>query len=628
MCGFVTIVQDRDSSGIWNNGRCALSRIKHRGPDDCFDVVLDSSQQKVKANAPGRIYLGHRRLSILDLSQAGRQPMECSETGNLMVFNGEIYNFLELREELEKLGCVFRTDTDTEVILQGYRIWGDGAFSRFNGMWAIIIFDRASGTIVLSRDRLGVKPLYFTKTDRVTIFGSEISSIVAALGEVPAPDDEALFDFLIMGISDHTSRTFFKGISKIPPGEIVRLLPNGTLKRVTYHDWPIPSKISLCDPDEFRSLITDAVMIRLRSDAPTVSLLSGGLDSSIITWVSAKGRGQYRTQFHGAYTYGYSEEAMHEHDETLAARRFVAGIEPALPLHVHLASAIPNEAELFELVETLEEPPSTPSTLASFKLFRAIRDDGFKVVLLGEGADELFAGYTRAYLSRLVRDHLKNGNICSAVKLLSSNQIDPTLVLNRLIWELPVDLVESLLRQFRPNARATASGLWNRMGDRFHELCDDRRLPLSERLRLDVINTNLPMILRYTDRNSMRWGIEARSPYLDHRVVSLAMSLPLNAKVSHLGGKLLLRKAFDGVLPSEVIWKPKSHGFGNAEQFQIPAIKFQKLWENLPEWANEFVDVQLVRQLIERGERHPMLWTPLAVLLWFSVHYGMHRSNI
>lgn len=622
MCGFVSLVTTKDQCKIWELGQSALETIRHRGPDDRDEIVVNASGNSVELGEAGRVYLGHNRLSILDLSPAGRQPMRCPETGNLIVFNGEIYNFLELRQDLKSIGCIFSTESDTEVVLKAYMTWGHEAFNRFNGMWAMAIYEHESGALIFSRDRLGVKPLYMARTPEFAVFGSEIRSIISVLGKTPDPDEESLFDFLLLGISDHTCRTFFSGISQIPPGSVVRLNRNGVLHTNYYHQWPVPDS-SIPDPDALRELVTDSVLLRLRSDAPTVSLLSGGLDSSIITWVaSTKGRGEPRSSYSGAYTYGYEEETSSEHDETRAARDFIDKLEPAPAHFVHLARAIPSAADLYELTSCLEEPPSTPSTLAGLRLYRAIRNDGFKVALVGEGADELFGGYTRAYMSRLIRDHLKNCNISSAIKVLASGQVSTQLVLNRLIWELPATVISTLLRRFRPNARAMNGTFWHSMGDRFNELCQDRRLPLNERLRLDVTTTNLPMILRYSDRTSMKWGVEARSPYLDYRLVSLAMSLPLNEKVGFHGGKILLRKAFDGFLPHETVWKPKTHGFGNAEQFQLPFINFQELWEGLPECAGRFIDISSVRQQLERGERHPTLWLPLAVLLWFKAHYS------
>jgi asparagine synthase (glutamine-hydrolysing) len=582
MCGFVSLVTTKDQCNIWELGQSALETISHRGPDDRDEIVVNASGNSVQLGEAGMVYLGHRRLSILDLSPAGRQPMRCRETGNLIVFNGEIYNFLELRQDLKSLGYTFRTESDTEVVLQAYMTWGSKAFIRFNGMWAMAIYEHKSGDIILSRDRLGVKPLYMSRTPKFAVFGSEIRSIISVLGETPGPDEESLFDFLLLGISDHTCRTFFSGISQIPAGSVVRLSRNGVLQTSYYHQWPAPDS-GIPDHEALRHLVIDSVLLRMRSDAPTVSLLSGGLDSSIITWISSvKGRGESRSNYCGAYTYGYEEENSSEHDETWAAQDFINKLDPAPSHFVHLARAVPSEADLYELTTCLEEPPSTPSTLAGLRLYRAIRNDGFKVALVGEGADELFGGYTRAYMSRLVRDHLKNCNLSAAIKVLASGQVSTQIVLNRLIWELPATAISTLLRRYRPNARSMSETFWYSMRDRFSELCQDRRLPLNERLRLDVTTTNLPMILRYSDRNSMKWGVEARSPFLDYRLVSLAMSLPLSEKVGYHGGKILLRKAFDGLLPHDTVWKPKTHGFGNAEQFQLPFIDFRELWEGLP----------------------------------------------
>lgn len=621
MCGLTALRAHTATPDLSRLGRVALDTLAHRGPDDAdWTFAGDNS------SCPPT-FLGHRRLSILDPSPAGRQPMTCPVTGNILVFNGEIYNFIELRQELETQGCAFRTDTDTEVVLQAWRIWGEAAFERFNGMWALVLLERASGNLICSRDRLGVKPLYYARDNKgdrqLTILASEIRAIAAVMGAYPPPERKTVFDFLMTGVSDHSCRTFYTGISAVPPGWIMRLDRDGDLHWQRYHQWPECNPDKHLDPQELRDLIADAVRLRLRSDVPSVTLLSGGLDSSIITAMAARAsHEEARTCHAGAYTYGYRDCNMAEHDETRQAKAFIAEYLPGTPHFIHLADARPSEAELIELAQTHEEPVATPSTLASHRIFRAIRDDGFKVVLSGEGADELFGGYTNRYMSQLTRERLFSGEILPALRMLRDGSAKPQQVANRMLWALPALAVRGVLRQVRPSARAMSASLWNEMAPEFTALYEDHRTSLEQRLRRDVTTTNLPMILRLADRNSMRFGVELRSPYLDWRVVSAALAVPAFERMGDRQGKAALRRAFSGELPDEVIWRRKTHGFGNAEQFQVNHIRFDALWDKLPAWTGDLLSLPDLRRELARPASHTTLWWAVSLVLWLSTAYG------
>ncbi len=621
MCGLIALRAHTATPDLSRLGRAALDTLAHRGPDDA-DCTLAGDN----SSCPPTL-LGHRRLSILDPSPAGRQPMTCPVTGNILIFNGEIYNFIELRQELETQGCVFRTDTDTEVVLQAWRIWGEAAFERFNGMWALVLLERTSGSLICSRDRLGVKPLYYARDNKgdgqLTILASEIRAIAEVMGAYPPPERKAVFDFLMTGVSDHSCRTFYTGISAVPPGWIMRLDRNGDLHWRRYHQWPECDPDKHLDPEELRDLIADAVRLRLRSDTPSVTLLSGGLDSSIITAMAAQAsRTETRACHAGAYTYGYRDGQMTEHDETLQAKAFIAEYMPGTPHFIHLADARPSEAELMELAHTHDEPVATPSILAGHRLFRAIRDDGFKVVLSGEGADELFGGYTSRYMSQLTRERLLGGEIRPALRMLRNGSAKPRQVANRLLWDLPARAVRDLLRHTRPSARTMSAGLWNEMAPEFAAIYKDRHVSLEQRLRRDVTATNLPTILRLADRNSMRFGIELRSPYLDWRVVSAALALPAIERMGDRQGKAALRRAFSGELPDEVIWRRKTHGFGNAEQFQVNHIRFDALWDRLPAWTSDLLSLPDLRRELTRPASHTTLWWAVSLALWLATAYG------
>ncbi|MBD9362450.1 asparagine synthase (glutamine-hydrolyzing) [Methylomonas fluvii] len=621
MCGLIALRAHSAIPDLPRIGAAALDTLAHRGPDDADWLIANGDSSRPPT------FLGHRRLSILDLSPAGRQPMTCPVTGNILIFNGEIYNFIELRRELETEGCAFRTDTDTEVVLHAWRVWGETAFERFNGMWALVLLERASGDLICCRDRLGVKPLYYARDHgggrQMTILASEIRAIASVLGAYPPPEPKSVFTFLMSGVSDHGCRTFYQGVSSVPPGCIMRLECNGDIHWQPYHQWPVSCQDNQLEPARLRELVADAVRLRLRSDTPSVTLLSGGLDSSIITAMAARAsRTEPLSRHAGAYTYGYRNSSAAEHDETARAAAFIAGYLPDTRHFIHLADAQPSEIELLELAYIQEEPIATPSVLAGYRIFRGIRDAGFKVVLSGEGADEVFGGYTARYMSHLARDKILSGELLPALQMLRDGSVKSRQLANQLVWSLPANVVRGLMRRTRPGAQVMSATLWETMAAEFSALYQDRQVDLEQRLRRDVTTTNLPMILRWTDRNSMRSGIEVRSPYLDWRVVSAALAAPVSARMGDDHGKAALRRAFAGELPDELLWRRKTHGFGHAEQFQVNNIRFDALWEKLPAWAGEWLSLPMLRRELARPTSHATLWWGVSLALWLATTYG------
>lgn len=613
MCGIVALRRFGDGASLQAQAERALAALARRGPD---------AQGLVCALQPVPTALGHRRLAILDLSEAATQPMRCAETGNVVVFNGEIYNFLELRCELEALGHRFRTDSDTEVLLHGWRAWGEDLFARCNGMWAIVLLEQASGELIYCRDRLGVKPLYLHHDGRQLLLASEIRAIAAALGGYPPPNPGAIFDFLVAGLSDHRGETFYAGIRAVPPGWVYRVCADGHSRRHRYHRWPLPGEVAPLDAEATQALLEDATRLRLRSDVPTVTLLSGGLDSAILTRLSLSAADAPRTCFAGAYTYGYRDAEQARFDEVAAASGLMAEWGEAARHRVHRAHAIPAEDELLELVRAQEEPFCTPSILASFRMYRAIRDAGYTVVLNGEGADELFGGYVRLYLALSARSALRGLRLPTLARLLGSGAVDPRLLLNRLAWDLPAGPLGALLRRHRPSVASMSAALWLDQAPRLRALQTDRRGDVQARLRADVLATNLPMILRMTDRNSMHSGVEVRAPFLDYRVVERALATPADRRMGDYHGKALLRQAFAGVLPQRLVGQRKSTGFGHAEQFLVDRMPLQPILAALPPELGEFLDLAVLRRQWQRGEAHSTLWFAVSVALWYRSIYG------
>ncbi|MBD9415039.1 asparagine synthase (glutamine-hydrolyzing) [Pseudomonas sp. PDM16] len=612
MCGLIAVRTLGAPDSLEQRTRKALASLARRGPDAEGLLWVDQTPATL---------LGHRRLAILDTSNAAEQPMRCPVSGSTLVFNGAIYNFVELREELRALGCVFVTDGDTEVLLQGWRVWGEGVFSRCNGMWAVVIWDAPTGDLVYCRDRLGVKPLYLHHNGQQTTLASEIGAIALMRGGYPAPNAERIFDFLITSFSERGNATFFEGIHAVPPGQVCRMSRAGRFSSAPYHHWPEPGSAAALSVEEARTLVESAVSLRLQADVPVASLLSGGLDSSIITQVALSASQARRQKLSGAFTYAYSDGEQAEFDESARAEMLMRGNGHSDLHHILRFHPIPSADELMSLVSVQGEPFSTPSALASFRTYRAISSQGYKVVLSGEGADELFGGYIARYHTLAARDAFMSGEWGQMVRLLRHRTFSPGLLLNRLAWDLPLPLLGTLLRRRRPSVGLINDELWASQTHRLEALQGSMRGNLEDRLRQDELDNLLPMALRIADRNSMSAGIELRSPFMDHRLVERAFSTPALTRVGEGRSKALLRDAFEGVLPRSLIETPKNTGFGHAEQFLVANLPWRELLEDLPPGLKDYIDLDGLRAGLARGKQHSTLWLALSVALWYRNIY-------
>lgn len=613
MCGLIAVRATRLTGDLQPRVRQALASLAHRGPDAEGLVMVEQ--------APTTL-LGHRRLAILDTRSTAEQPMRCPVSGTVLVFNGAIYNFIELRKELQAQGCIFITDGDTEVLLHGWRLWGESLFNRCNGMWAMVLWDAPSGDLVYCRDRLGVKPLYLHHDGQQLVLASEIAAIAHILGGYPAPNSEKIFDFLINGYSEQGTATFFDGIRAVPPGQVCRMNRTGRFSAAPYHHWPEPGSTAPVSSQEVQALVEDAVYLRLQADVPVASLLSGGLDSSIITQVALSARQQERQSLSGTFTYGYRNQEQAAFDESAKAALLMQANGRADLHQILRFSPIPSADELMTLVGVQGEPFSTPSALAGFRTYRAIGERGFKVVLSGEGADELFGGYTARYHTLAIRDALKSGQCLQAIRLLGHRTFAPGLLLNRLVWDLPLPIVGSLLRRHRPSISLMSDEFWHSQRHRLQALQEQMRSNLESRLRQDELNNLLPMTLRMADRNSMSAGIELRSPFMDHRLVERAFATPALTRVGEGRSKALLRDAFKGLLPDSIIETPKNTGFGHAEQFLLGQMPWPELLQDLPGDLQSLLDVDRLRTCLTHDRQHSTLWLALSVALWYRRFYA------
>jgi asparagine synthase (glutamine-hydrolysing) len=522
--------------------------VAYRGPDDCGHVPLALKQPASGRERLFDVFLGNRRLSIIDLSSSGHQPMSDGD-GLWITYNGEIFNYLELRRELEARGHTFRTGTDTEVILHVYREYGESGFDRLNGMWAFAIVDGQARKVVLSRDRFSIKPLYIFKAKGELYFGSEIKQLLPLL---PTRELNAsvMTAYLAQGLLDHDVETFFRGISRVPPGtNVIISLDSGAIEEKKYWCFQPPGATSTSPKDlveEFRALFFDSVRIRLRSDVKVGVLLSGGLDSSAVTTaVRQVGEEQLQT---------YSIVSEHEgYDE----RRFI---------DVMCKAGVPNRKVTFHVGDVLDcveqvlyysdEPFAGFSVIAQYQLFAAIKNDSDVTVLLsGQGGDETLLGYLKFFFFQ-VQLLLNAGRYLDAMALLVGSALHRTAV------------TQFRMSEARRYMQHDRRGIWQtilRISERAPVWqCGDIR----SRQIADISNYSVPALTHYEDRNSGAHSLEVRHPFLDHRLVNFVVNLPTELKIHQGWTKYILRAALPE-MPAALRWRRDKQGFLVPEQLWL-----------------------------------------------------------
>jgi asparagine synthase (glutamine-hydrolysing) len=508
--------------------------ISYRGPDDSGYLALTVGDNSVSDSESFDVFLGSRRLSILDLSSAGHQPMT-DGLGRWIVFNGEIFNFIELRRDLELRGHKFKSGTDTEVILHIYQEYGEQGFDRLNGMWAFAITDLARRSIILSRDRFSIKPLYFTnRGDGKFFFASEVKQLLPLLDSVDVNAD-VMMNFLGQKLLDHSPETFFKGINRLEPKtNLVISLEHHSLSAHRYWDFPKTSPRTSSDPvAEFRELLIDSTAIRLRSDVPTGLLLSGGLDSSALAATSATVIGD-----------GFDAYSIVSGDASFSEEKYIDEVTCRFRLNTKKILFVENEAleALDQVLYHNDEPFAGFSIVAQFKMLQAIKEHSRAVVLLsGQGGDEVLLGYLKYYffyLNELLRQH-------KYVKAFT--QAFFSAIRRTVLWQFRLDL-----------AKRYIPALKNRG---LHYLRNVRKeVPiwqsssLTERQILDIDRYSVPALTHYEDRNAMAHSLEIRHPFLDHRLVEFVVGLPPEHKLRNGWTKRILRDSLTE-LPPDVRWR-------------------------------------------------------------------------
>jgi len=558
MCGIAGILAFHQNHSVSRERiQKMTAAIRHRGPDG--EGVFVS----------GQIGLGHRRLAIIDLSENARQPMAGPAGTTQIVFNGEIYNFRELRAELEAKGHHFHTESDTEVILHAYQEYGPDCVEHFNGMFAFALWDDRRKTLLLARDRFGIKPLYIYRNANRLFFASEIKALLAVMDTRPQPHHRLIYDFLTVGALDHTEDTFFDGIQKVPAAHYFLIDGNGNEKRKKYWDFEVNNEVAPLADDAigekaaaFFELFTDAVRAHLISDVPVGSCLSGGLDSSAVVSVikrlieidEAKAVGARQQTFSACYENSRVDEQPFI-DEVI---RFTGALS-----HRVFPAASGFKEDLPRVLWHQEEPFGSSSIYAQWEVMRKAREQSVTVLLDGQGADEQLLGYRKFYAfygRSLWRQGKQWSALKETVKHFGSTEVLKTLQLRRGL---------RYLRSGRFGPVATAHEM---LAESFRATFREQQLQLGsdgdlgERIKADMTRFSLPVLLRYEDKNSMAFSRESRVPFLDHRLVEYVASLPLNLKLRDGWTKYCLRRGGRGIIPDKILGRKDKLGFATPEE--------------------------------------------------------------
>ncbi len=524
------------------------------------------------------IILGHRRLSIIDISVRGHQPMSSADGRLWIVYNGEVYNYIELRRELERDGIRFGTATDTEVVLAAYQRSGASCLNRFVGMFAFAIYDRDKRELFLARDVFGIKPLYYTLVDGRFAFGSEIAALLELPGVKRRVNPKPLYEYLRFGITDGSSETLFDDIHELPPAHFTTIAADSLSATDPTRYWRIDlsrrARISQQDAAvELRHLIEQSVHLHMRSDVSLGTCLSGGLDSTAILMHMA-------ANVHpGQQVHGFS---FITEDPVLSEDRYVNVAQQATNAICHKVCPRPEElaADLARLIRIQESPFAGTSIYAQYRVFQLARESGMKVMLDGQGSDEIFAGYP-SFIGSRVAGLLASGRLIAAVRILQQFPGNMKQHFLRTILSSAGRLLpSSLVPLCRHIAREPLWPAWLNRGwfeDRGVS-AEERPIgrggdALREELLLSVLRISLPQLLRYEDRNSMSHSIESRVPFCVPSIAEFAFSLPEEMLVSPTGDtKAILKTAMQGIVPDAIIRREKV-GFGTPERQWLSAVR-------------------------------------------------------
>ena len=619
MCGISGIIALDGSpvaDGIINR---MMQLQKHRGPDD--EGIFSEAG----------ISLGFVRLSILDLSQGGHQPMFSHDREKVIVFNGEIFNYIELREELSKSGHVFSSGSDTEVLMAAYEEWGEACLDRLNGMWSFAIYDRSKGSLFASRDRYGIKPFYYYESDGFLAFSSEIPPLLPLIGGKTKVNTKAVFEYLVYNRTDQDESTFFEGIKKLQHGHNLLISHDHDSKNcsVQIRKWydlreKVHASNGFASSEEFRDLFIDSVKLRLRSDVPVGVCLSGGLDSSSIASVLIDlGQNVKIDSFSAVYGSGvYGDESgfINEINSGKLSKHFIKPDSESLL------------SDLETFIKIHGEPLPSTGPYAQFKVME-LAHGNVVVTLDGQGADEMLAGY-HYFFGFYFKSLLKRFRIGKFAR-----ETYKYFATHSSLYGLKTFVFFLLPEKLRTESRIMQRGYLSRafaVSNKYEsKIAGD--LYGSRSLKESLINHfefKLEHLLKWEDRNSMWFSIEARVPFLDHRLVEKTLSSEEGFIIRDGSTKAILRDSMKGIVPEKIRKRKDKMGFGTpqAEWFREPALKsLVEIIVNSESFAKRGIispdkaAMLFKRHLDRKTDISREIWKWINLELWFR--YYIDRDN-
>ena len=566
MCGIIGLFTTSPTADLPRRLEAGLAALRNRGPDD--------SGQEIISVAGGSLALGHTRLSIIDLTSAGHQPMHSADQRFAIVFNGEIYNYRELRRELQDLGCEFRSDSDTEVLLAAWIQWRAGSLPRLVGMFAFVVFDREAGTLTCVRDAFGIKPFFYGQEQGNFLFASEIPAIKALKQKKSELDWQRAYDYLVHGDYDSCPRSFVDGVLHLLPGHLFEVdLSRGQISEP--ERWWSPriaerSDLSFAQATELvRERFLDNIRLHLRSDVPLGAALSGGIDSSAVVCAM-----RYVEPELPINTFSYIARGSLVSEESWVdlVNRHVGGIP-----HKVVVSGAELAEDLDEMIRAQGEPFASTSIYAQSRVFKLAREQGVTVTLDGQGADEMLAGYS-GYPGQRIRSLVEKGRFAEAWHFLDDWARWPGRSrlqgAKRAVAEMTQGPLYDALRRLNGNRTLPAwidpdsleeRGIIRRYPRLCSETSESGRRVAAE-LALSLTRRGLPALLRHSDRNSMRFSVESRVPFLTMELAELLLSLPEAYLISPRGEtKHIFRAAMRGIVPDEILDRRDKIGFETPE---------------------------------------------------------------
>lgn len=609
----------------------ALSLLRRRGPDDFgiekFDLLTN------KKEVFGRLAFGHTRLAIIDLSSAGHQPMVSRDGRYVLVFNGEIYNYRELREELRGKGHSFSTSSDSEVLIAAWAEWGVGSLSRFCGMFAFVVYDQVGQSITLARDAFGIKPLFYSREKESLRFSSELPAMLRLKGAKPTVNYERAVHYLRQAIYDDSADTLIDGVFHLPPGHFLRVEFTDILCRAPERWWwpsiALNSSLSFnSSADRLRELFLDSVRMHLRSDAPIGFALSGGIDSSAI--VSAA---RYLEPDMAIKTFTFVARGDFKNEE-----RWADIVNFRCGAIGHKIVIDDNEvwASLDQLCEQQGEPFRSSSIFASHAVYNRVHQEGLKVTLDGQGGDEVLAGYD-GYPGSYIRSLLEGWELGAVHRYITALGAERSQSATEAVLLACREMAPAALRPYLKrligrgsspswlNSRLVTSSRGIR-GSALAEFPgpEGYRRRLVEALRRSQTHSSLQSLLRHGDRCSMWFGVESRVPFLTTGLSEYLLSLPEKFLVSQGGRtKHIFRHAMRGIVPEEILNRSDKVGFETPESAWATRNTelIMKLIDSSP--PSNLIDKAKLRSVVERdaneGNFSPASWRAINFLRWTAV---------